>query len=55
MTKFYKDIAEQYYLLQSGGSDYHGGDKDDEKNFGKYYISTLKVDNMKKMIHKNIG
>lgn len=36
--RHYKHIAEQYWLLETGGSDFHGGRELDEENFGKYYI-----------------
>ncbi len=48
--KFYRGIVNQYCLLESGGSDFHGGDKGDDVNFGKYYISSAKIEAMKKML-----
>ena len=51
--KFYKGIVSQYCLLESGGSDFHGGVKGDEDNLGKYYITSPKVDAMRKMLLKN--
>ncbi|MDH7514760.1 MAG: PHP domain-containing protein [Bacteroidota bacterium] len=32
--RFYRDIASAYFLLESGGSDYHGGRRNDDENFG---------------------
>ncbi|MCF8260765.1 MAG: PHP domain-containing protein [Melioribacteraceae bacterium] len=52
-VKFYRGITQQYCLLESGGSDFHGGAKDDYHNIGKYFISTSKVEAMRKMISKN--
>lgn len=52
-VRFYRGIVNQYCLLESGGSDFHGGGKDDGKNFGKYYISQSKFDAMQKMLHRN--
>ncbi len=37
-SKFYRGLVNQYCLLASGGSDFHGGIKNDEHNFGKYVI-----------------
>ncbi len=48
--KFYRGIVNQYCLLESGGSDFHGGDKGDYANFGKYFISSTRIDAMKKML-----
>ncbi len=48
-TKFYKGVANQFCLLTSGGSDFHGGVKKDEENFGKYvipYDSLLEIKSM---------
>ena len=47
---FYKGIVNQYCLLESGGSDFHGGVKDDEDNFGKFLIPYSKVEAMKSML-----
>lgn len=38
------------FLLTSGGSDYHGGLKNDHKNFGAYYISAEEVNVMKRRL-----
>lgn len=34
--KYYHSIAGQYWLLETGGSDYHGSRVYDEDNFGKF-------------------
>lgn len=52
--KFYRGIVNQYCLLESGGSDFHGGLRADEGNFGKYTISHLVVENIKKMAQTKI-
>lgn len=51
--KFYKGIVSQYCLLESGGSDFHGGVKGDVDNLGNYYITGPKVDAMRKMLLRN--
>ncbi|MBU0560777.1 MAG: PHP domain-containing protein [Bacteroidetes bacterium] len=48
---FYRGIVNQYCLLESGGSDFHGGKREDESNFGKYSIPQIKVEAMKNMLH----
>lgn len=47
--KFYKGIVNQYCLLESGGSDFHGGLRNDEDNFGKYHTKGSVVENIKSM------
>jgi 3',5'-nucleoside bisphosphate phosphatase len=51
--KFYRGIVNEYCLLASGGSDFHGGRRDDEGNLGKYCISYSEFEAMKKMLIKN--
>lgn len=51
-VQFYRGIVNQYCLLESGGSDYHGGKKGDESNFGKFFIKHQQVLEMKNMLLK---
>jgi len=44
---FYQDLSSQYFLLESGGSDFHGGRINDEAILGKYTISMSKIAAMK--------
>jgi predicted metal-dependent phosphoesterase TrpH len=37
----YKRFAEENSLLKCGGSDFHGGLKNDDANFGKYFIDIV--------------
>lgn len=53
MTKNYQEIASAYFLLASGGSDFHGGKRNDEQNLGKYYVTPRYLDAMKQRIIKN--
>ena len=50
---FYKGIVNQYCILESGGSDFHGGKKMDDEYFGKYYVGQTQVEAMRKMLLKN--
>ncbi len=52
-SKFYKGIASEYFLLESGGSDFHGGKREDDKNLGKFYTSYHSVEAMRKRLMKN--
>lgn len=52
-VQFYRGIVNQYCLLETGGSDFHGGKKLDNENLGKYYITTSNLEAMKKMLQKN--
>ncbi|MCX6151908.1 MAG: PHP domain-containing protein [Ignavibacteriales bacterium] len=51
--KFYRGIVNEYCLLASGGSDFHGGKRGDEDNFGKFTIPFSDLEAMKKMLTKN--
>lgn len=46
----YKGIANEYFLLTSGGSDFHGGRKNDSEVFGKYFISDNDVEMMRRRL-----
>lgn len=51
-TKFLKKLAESYFLLTSGGSDFHGGRRNDEHNIGKFCPSAPELEAMKKRLSK---
>lgn len=53
LMKFYKGIVNEYFLLESGGSDFHGGKRDDHANFGQYFVAQNHVEAMKKRLQKN--
>ena len=38
LRNFYHSVASQYWLLETGGSDYHGNKEYDEENFGKLVV-----------------
>ncbi|MFC2131930.1 PHP domain-containing protein [Bacteroidota bacterium] len=38
LRNFYHSVASQYWLLETGGSDYHGNKEYDEVNFGKLVV-----------------
>jgi len=40
---YYKGIATEYFLLASGGSDFHGGRRNDHYVLGKYFITEEQV------------
>ncbi len=52
-VKFYKGIVGEYFLLESGGSDFHGGKREDENNFGRYYTNYSTVEAMRTRLLKN--
>lgn len=54
LSIYYKKIAEQYWLYETGGSDYHGGREFDEENFGKYYLTESKYASLKRHIFETI-
>ncbi|MEE9431146.1 MAG: PHP domain-containing protein [Melioribacteraceae bacterium] len=47
-TDYYKGIVNEYYMLESGGSDFHGGLRKDDNNFGKYFVEQSTVENIRK-------
>lgn len=53
-VRFYKGIVIEYFLLESGGSDFHGGKREDDENLGKYYTSPKVVDTMRTRLVRNI-
>jgi len=48
--KYYRGIVNHYFLLESGGSDFHGGRKGDDHTFGAFTVSMRLVDAMKKRL-----
>lgn len=52
-VKFYRGIVNEYFLLECGGSDFHGGKRDDEKNLGKFYTKYSVIEAMRKRLMKN--
>lgn len=46
-TTYYRGVVSEYFLLESGGSDFHGGKKNDDDLLGSYYIDEVKVNMMK--------
>lgn len=48
--EFYRSVVSQYFLLECGGSDYHGGKKNDEDSFGVYTVSLDVVDEMRRRL-----
>jgi predicted metal-dependent phosphoesterase TrpH len=49
-TAYYRGIAEEYFLLTSGGSDFHGGRKNDTDALGRFTISTEAVSVMRRRL-----
>lgn len=47
---YFNSMAAEHFLLTSGGSDFHGGIKNDGKNFGKFFVSSNEVLNMKRRL-----
>ncbi|HEV8537499.1 MAG TPA: PHP domain-containing protein, partial [Bacteroidota bacterium] len=47
VVNYYRGIVEEYYLLESGGSDFHGGLKNDDQQFGHVCTTLATVDVMR--------
>lgn len=53
--KFYRGIVNQYCLLESGGSDFHGGKKGDDNNLGAYLLQPQRLEDMNQFLaNRNI-
>ena len=50
---YFRTIAGQYFLLESGGSDYHGGNINDDSILGHYFINEQKITAMKNRLFSN--
>lgn len=46
-TESFRSIASEYFLLETGGSDFHGGTRNDGSNLGKYWISAERVEKLR--------
>ncbi|HXG38072.1 MAG TPA: PHP domain-containing protein [Bacteroidota bacterium] len=49
---FYRSVVDQYFLLESGGSDFHGGKKSDEYALGSFWVPLPVVDAMRKRLFR---
>jgi predicted metal-dependent phosphoesterase TrpH len=47
LQRYYHSIASQYWLLETGGSDYHGSRDFDETNFGKFTVPIAVVESIR--------
>lgn len=50
LVQYYRSIVNQYYLLECGGSDFHGGLKNDLQLLGSVTIPTTTVDAMRRRL-----
>jgi 3',5'-nucleoside bisphosphate phosphatase len=50
LVKHYRGIVNEYFLLETGGSDFHGGLKDDNHLLGRIYIPGSSVDAMRRRL-----
>jgi predicted metal-dependent phosphoesterase TrpH len=53
LVYYYRGIVNEYCLLESGGSDYHGNEKDDGQVFGRFGIPASTVDIMRHRLISN--
>ncbi|MBI5325347.1 MAG: PHP domain-containing protein [Ignavibacteriae bacterium] len=54
MEKYFTQIANQYWLITTGGSDYHGSRDYDGSNFGKYTVPVSVLDTIFKRNQKRL-
>lgn len=53
LVKYYRGIVNEYCLLESGGSDFHGGIKADDSLFGRVGMPVASVDVMRRRLFSN--
>ncbi len=51
-TLYYSKFADDHSVLKTGGSDFHGGLKNDDANLGRYVIGNDWVNGMLEKLHK---
>jgi len=49
-TRYYRGIVQEHFLLECGGSDFHGGKRGDETNIGRYGVPSGYIDAMRKRL-----
>jgi len=49
-VKYYRGIAAEYFLLEGGGSDFHGGKRNDEAALGAFTIDVDQIEAMKRRL-----
>lgn len=54
MQQHYRRLANQYFLLESGGSDFHGGRKNDDTVFGAFTVPMRVVEEMRRRCFRNL-
>jgi 3',5'-nucleoside bisphosphate phosphatase len=50
-THFFQQVSAQNFLLESGGSDFHGIVKTDYENFGNFFVTDKEIVNMKRRLY----
>ena len=50
--EFYRGVVHQYFLLECGGSDFHGGKKNDDDTLGVYTVPVDVVEDMRNRLFK---
>jgi len=51
LVEYYRGIVNHYYLLESGGSDYHGGMKGDDSLLGQVTVTADAVEAMRRRLY----
>jgi predicted metal-dependent phosphoesterase TrpH len=53
LVQYYRGIVNEYFLLESGGSDYHGGMKNDDHLLGRVGVPASSVEIMRRRLFPN--
>lgn len=46
LVRYYRELAQEFVLLQTGGSDYHGPRPDQDDSIGRYYVGQRELDRL---------
>jgi hypothetical protein len=50
LVRYYRGIVNEYCLLESGGSDFHGGPRGDDSNFGRIHVPVDIIETMRQRL-----
>ena len=46
LVRYYRELAQEFVLLQTGGSDYHGPRPDQDETIGRFYVGQKELDRL---------
>jgi predicted metal-dependent phosphoesterase TrpH len=55
LVRYYRELAQEFVLLQTGGSDYHGPRTDQDETIGRYYVGQKELDRLQTARQRGAG